>query len=132
MDGCITNHKSRYCVTVSGGESLGPYHEQLPSRCIDVGINSHAHLAECSSKRGSYMIISHRWTRETERSRTIQQNYGPRMQDLDISRLPVRFGYANDLARKLDVQYVWIDSICIVQDDVADLKGELVNMALYY
>jgi hypothetical protein len=54
------------------------------------------------------------------------------MRDLDISRLPVRFRYAIALARKLDIQYVWIDLICIVQDDVADLKGELVNVAQYY
>ncbi|KAM0451676.1 hypothetical protein ACHAPV_009825 [Trichoderma viride] len=40
--------------------------------------------------------------------------------------------YVIALARTLDIQYVWIDSICIVQDNVADLRGELVNMAQYY
>lgn len=60
MNSCITNHKSRCCVTVSGAESLYAYHEQFPTRCIDVGINGHAHLSECSGKRGSYIILSHR------------------------------------------------------------------------
>lgn len=119
-------------MTVSGGEGLDPYNEQLPSRCIDVGINGHAQLAECSGKRGSYIVLSHRWTPETESSRTTQHNYSSRMQDLDISRLPVLFRYAIALARRLGIQYIWIDSICILQDDTADVRRELLNMAQYY
>ena len=36
------------------------------------------------------------------------------------------------LAQKLGVQYVWVDSLCIVQDDKSDLHQELVKMAQYY
>ncbi|KAL6906575.1 heterokaryon incompatibility protein domain-containing protein, partial [Trichoderma evansii] len=132
VDGCITNHKSKCCVTVSGRESINPRNEQLPSRCIYVGGAGHAYLAECSGKRGSYIILSHRWTPETESSRTTRQNYSSRMQDLDISRLPVIFRYVIALARELGVQYIWIDSICILQDDTTDLRRELLNMAQYY
>lgn len=47
-----------------------------------------------------------------------------------IHRLCLLFsGMLFTLARKLGIQYVWIDPISILQDDAADLRGELVNMA---
>ncbi|KAM0254657.1 hypothetical protein ACHAQJ_006567 [Trichoderma viride] len=126
------NHTSKCCVTVSGKESISPQNVRLPSRCIDVGRPDHSYLAECSGKRGSYIVLSHRWTSETQGSKTTSQNYSPRKLDLDLSQLPAIFRYAITLARELGVQYVWIDSICILQDDSADLRKELLNMAQYY
>lgn len=54
------------------------------------------------------------------------------MLDLNTSWLPVVFRYAITLARKLGIREVWIDSICILQDHAADLRGELDSMAQYY
>lgn len=54
------------------------------------------------------------------------------MLGLNILRLTIIFRCAIALARKLGIQYVWIDSICILQDDGADPRGEPVNMAQCY
>ena len=35
-------------------------------------------------------------------------------------------------AKKLAIQYLWIDSICIVQDDVEDWRNEAARMGNYY
>ena len=42
------------------------------------------------------------------------------------------FTHAYELSVKLGVKYVWIDSLCIVQDDAEDWKRESAKMADYY
>jgi len=36
------------------------------------------------------------------------------------------------IAREMKVDYLWIDSLCIIQDDLQDLENELINMANIY
>ena len=43
--------------------------------------------------------------------------------------LPKAFQDVIEIARKLDVQYIWIDSLCIIQDDEADWQRESSRMA---
>lgn len=44
----------------------------------------------------------------------------------------VLFTHTYEIAIKLGVQYVWIDSLCIVQDDANDWAKESAKMADYY
>lgn len=46
--------------------------------------------------------------------------------------LPVLFLQAIQLARKLEIPYIWIDSLCIIQDSVEDWEAESERMCLYY
>ena len=36
------------------------------------------------------------------------------------------------IARALDIRYLWIDSLCIVQDDPADWEAEAARMKDFY
>ncbi|KAJ9155578.1 hypothetical protein NKR23_g1864 [Pleurostoma richardsiae] len=49
-----------------------------------------------------------------------------------VTKLPQTLQDAVWVARKLDLQYLWIDSLCIYQDDKKDQAREIHRMAAYY
>lgn len=51
---------------------------------------------------------------------------------LDMSILPKTYRDAIEITQALGVKYVWIDSLCIVQDDVKDWEVESSRMATVY
>ena len=52
----------------------------------------------------------------------------------EFEDLPQLFQDAFIIVEKLDVRYLWIDSICIIQqgDDIRDWRREAPKMAKYY
>jgi Heterokaryon incompatibility protein (HET) len=46
--------------------------------------------------------------------------------------LPRAFTDAIELANELGLRYLWIDALCIVQDDVDDISFQIANMASVY
>ncbi|KAI4622206.1 hypothetical protein J4E83_004946 [Alternaria metachromatica] len=52
--------------------------------------------------------------------------------DMNVSELPQLFQDAFDLARALQIPYVWIDALCIIQDDEADKTSEISKMDHIY
>src|SRR5271170_8055968 len=48
------------------------------------------------------------------------------------SSLPETFQDAITITRKLGIQYLWIDALCIVQDDLSDWEIESSKMASIY
>lgn len=46
--------------------------------------------------------------------------------------LPQNFRDAIHLARALGIEYIWIDSLCIIQKDASDWEIEAARMHLYY
>ncbi|KAK4443171.1 hypothetical protein QBC34DRAFT_213351 [Podospora aff. communis PSN243] len=123
----------RCCQTLSGVEKLDPYDAVLPTRCIDV-TGERLVLEDTSNMKGSYLTLSHRWTAEAESSQTTRLNFQGRQEaGFDIGGLPQTFQDAIWLARQLDIPYVWIDSICIIQGDGStDWTAEAGKMAGYY
>ncbi|KAK3392835.1 hypothetical protein B0H63DRAFT_370180, partial [Podospora didyma] len=90
-------------------------------------------LEDTSNKTGQYICLSHRWMQpETQLTSTVMANYQDRAADLAINGLPRLYRAVFFVAAKLGVSYVWIDSLCIVQDDVEDWKRESVKMGDHY
>jgi hypothetical protein len=108
----------------------------LPTRCLEVSADGFR-LKETSSETGPYIALSHRWTPETELGSTTTANVALRLQengDKWQESLPATFLDAMTLARQLGIQYVWIDSLCIIRtgDGGHDWRNEAVKMADYY
>jgi hypothetical protein len=80
------------------------------------------------------MTLTHRWTEQTGQCISTTSNYEQRLLGGDFGPLPQLFLDAFHVAEKLNVKYIWIDSICIIQqgDDLADWRREAPNMAQYY
>ena len=106
----------------------------LPKRFLSVGSSesSITRLIEAVEVgRASYVALSHRWggnkflttTRETieERKRCIEwRSLSPVFQD------------AIYMTRALGLQHIWIDALCIIQDDSEDWEIESSKMASIY
>ena len=54
------------------------------------------------------------------------------MAGLETSALPATIRDAIIVARNLGFRYLWVDALCIVQDDSADYKSEIKAMGSIY
>jgi hypothetical protein len=53
-----------------------------------------------------------------------KRKYRQHRESIPISHLPATFREAVQIARVLDVCYLWIDYLCIIQDDFLDWEHE--------
>lgn len=103
-------------------------------RLIDVGTSMHEGLRLVEStpgSRGKYITLSHCWgisRHFTTTKATIQA----RKECIDFQELPKTFQDAVEVTRYLGIRYLWIDSLCICQDDVREWERESANMGSIY
>jgi hypothetical protein len=102
----------------------------LPSRVIDVGLKGgHPRLYTAQAgERCDYTVLSYSWG--GAQPLTTMHNVAAMTERL----LPVAQSVqdAIEVTRKLGIQYLWVDAICIIQDDPADRTRELRTMAQTY
>jgi heterokaryon incompatibility protein (HET) len=67
-----------------------------------------------------YDCLSHYWSTTSFQNITIQNSLLANKRGIRISDLPKSFRDAILVARSLHIDYRWIDSMCIVQDNQAD------------
>lgn len=63
---------------------------------------------------------------------TIAANLTERQQRIPWSTIPATFQDAMTLTHRLGIRYIWIDSICIIQDSVEDWRTEASKMGNIY
>ncbi|KAK3293773.1 uncharacterized protein B0H64DRAFT_376637 [Chaetomium fimeti] len=125
------------CKQTVSGRAIDAYQAELPARCIELsarGSDIVARVISTEGMRGSYITLTHRWNLETERCKTTAANCDQRQRGLDLRHLPRLFTDVFAIAARLGVGYIWIDSLCIIQDGDggADWKKEAPRMAQYY
>ncbi|CAJ2513010.1 Uu.00g011290.m01.CDS01 [Anthostomella pinea] len=101
----------------------------MPTRLIQL--KESLRLVDSASISPSrYVALSHCWgkTSDLESSCTYQHNIAERKKSIDFHRLPRTFQDAVVVARGIDVHYLWIDSLCIIQDDMNDWEYESRRM----
>lgn len=105
----------------------------LPKRVIDVGISPEmvVQLYESNGKRANYATLSHRWGKNILLT-TTKNTLHARKQAIQWSGLSKTFQDAVILTRLMGLRYLWIDSLCIIQDDAIDWQIESSNMARIY
>ena len=105
----------------------------LPTRVIDVGDEDELRLV-CTgpSDRGRYLALSHRWgtpsDEERRRNCTFADNLEERCRRISLAKLGKTFQDAVQVTRTLGERYLWIDSLCIIQDDSEDWVRESRGM----
>lgn len=112
----------------------------LPTRVIDVGEGAYSDSVRlyCSKKdeEGSYVALSHCWGKFTDEQRerfcTFKRNINDRVRGIETSTLPKSFRDAIRVTRELGQRYIWIDSLCIIQDDSEDWRREANTMEMVY
>lgn len=109
----------------------------LPKRVIDVGSddNSSIHIFEHSDETPStkerYTALSHCWGL-TQHILSLRENIDKWKKNVPWLMLPKTFQEAITMTRKLGIRYLWIDSLCIIQDDTKDWQTEAAKMASIY
>ena len=108
----------------------------LPTRLIYVGEAASASTPRlcCSStlpKATKYVTLSHCWGKGPPIC-LINENLDEFQQSLPLSQLSPTFADALDLTRSLGVEYIWIDSLCIIQDSKSDWEKESTMMSEVY
>ena len=73
--------------------------------------------------------MSYVWGGPGRIPKTTSANIEERKTGMLVKSLPKDFQDVITIARKLNVAYVWIDALCIIQDDEEDWKREVGQMA---
>lgn len=81
--------------------------------------------------QSAYIALSHCWG-ATQPIRTTSQNIVSHQDDINWRRLPRTFKDAVTTAQEMDVTYLWIDSLCIIQDDEEDWARNSAQMGKIY
>ncbi|QDS72602.1 hypothetical protein FKW77_001509 [Venturia effusa] len=104
----------------------------LPTRVLDVGTDeSSINLRESQGATGQYICLSYCWGKKPF-LRTTSENVSVHRKQILMDALPPAFQQAIQLTRALGIQYLWIDALCILQDDAADWAREAGRMADVY
>lgn len=104
----------------------------LPTRLIDIG-PSHPNIVLGTEipQQSPYLALSYCWGG----ANTIllaRKNYRQLRTAIDVQALPKTLADAVKVTRRLSYRYLWVDAVCIMQDDKEDWEREANLMALVY
>ncbi|KAI1261435.1 HET-domain-containing protein [Xylariaceae sp. FL1019] len=115
-----------------------PVSAKLPTRLVDVGIKNstnirlrHPRLWKTEQTRDiRYIALSHPWGPPPENKYycTTRLNIQDHERGIPVDDLPKTFRDAIKVTREIGVQYLWIDSLCIIQGDGSDFDEEAKHM----
>ena len=122
LENCLTNHPQ--C------NYRGDKGQRSPSRLIDVGDAnglSPPRIRSLGLASVPYMTLSHRWG--TDEQIVLTNASLPDMSErIDVAKLSQTYQDAISITRSLGFRYLWIDSLCIIQDSMLDWQTEAAKM----
>ncbi|KAI0903044.1 heterokaryon incompatibility protein-domain-containing protein [Ustulina deusta] len=122
LHNCITNHKA--C-----GHASVP----LPTRVIDVGDGSRdPFLVESKGAHHNYCALSYCWGTSSNTHQTTTKNLERYYVAISSHELPRTLLDAIHASRAIGFKYIWIDALCIIQDDNDDWSREAIKMTQVY
>lgn len=110
----------------------------LPTRLLDLGQSklplslTRLRLVTTNPEdRGRYVTLSHRWGNKHQLTLTTA-SMDALMRAIPFNGLPKTYRDAVKVARSLGHRYLWIDALCIIQDNERDWLQEAAKMATVY
>ncbi|KAF7887000.1 uncharacterized protein EAF02_003647 [Botrytis sinoallii] len=110
---------------------------ELPTRLLDVAVPSKPGIvrlcftSDLPAEGADYAALSHCWG-SNQPPKTTKNNLQSQLLGFPENRLPQTFYDAVRTTRELGLRYLWIDSLCIVQDDRNDFEVECARMNTIY
>ncbi|KAH7355916.1 heterokaryon incompatibility protein-domain-containing protein, partial [Pyrenochaeta sp. MPI-SDFR-AT-0127] len=108
----------------------------LPKRVLDLqSISGHGSDLRLRVSRphecGRYITLSHGWG-TTHPPKTLLANVQTYLDRIRITTLSKRFQQVIQFVRSLGIHFLWIDSLCIIQDDEFDKLEQIPRMSEIY
>lgn len=107
----------------------------LPTRVLDLGSSATVQnikiLEPPSGTPGKYIALSYCWG-DGGGLKALRSNLYKLLRAVDEDELPATIRDAVELARCLGVQYLWVDALCIIQNDTQDWLHESAQMSTVY
>ncbi|KAK4167497.1 heterokaryon incompatibility protein-domain-containing protein [Cladorrhinum sp. PSN259] len=110
----------------------------VPTRLLDVASirDSKIRLVESKSIPGinnsaRWAALSYVWG-GLQPVRTLKDNIANHYKGIPLDKLPPTIQHSITVCQKISIPYLWIDCLCIIQDDNGDLGVELQVMAQIY
>ncbi|KAF5863547.1 hypothetical protein ETB97_009791 [Aspergillus alliaceus] len=130
VNSCINEHHT-HCKE-------SPQPPRLPTRVVDVSSPELDVWTVCirddqnkEDHTGRYVALSHCWGKCLPFA-TTTENLEDRKREIRISDMSQVFQEAILITRRLGIRYLWIDTLCIVQNDRHDWQVEAGRMAAVY
>ncbi|TGJ86338.1 hypothetical protein E0Z10_g2426 [Xylaria hypoxylon] len=123
LKNCCNKHSA--CISSKGNP--------LPTRVIDVS-GEKIRLIDTRAegvKRDKYVTLSYCWG-GPQLSTTTKATLEQHLLELPAGEFPQTIKDAIKVTRALKVKYIWVDAICIVQDDLEDKAVEISQMTDIY
>lgn len=129
LSDCEKNHEQ--CKLAISGKEIA-FKPVLPTRVLSIrGYPESLHLFVTGGKREKYMALSHCWGGKPQ-YQTTKANLEENQRSIDSTRLSETIKNAIQIATSIDVPYLWVDSLCIIQEDKEDFIRESCMMASVY
>ena len=135
------NPLSKHCLSVAQewiGSCVTEHHKctseqtALPKRLLSVGTTEADEIKLVSVEHPvTYAALSYCWG-GSARFETTTANKTSHMRAIEMSSLPRTFRDAITVTRCLGMKHIWIDALCIIQDDPLDLEEEFPKMGAIY
>lgn len=107
----------------------------MPTRVLDAGNDkcSTVPLVEprTQAMNGPSLTLSHCWG-QNEVIKLTTATMDSMQDGLSIAELPMLYQDAITVCRQLEIRYLWIDSLCIIQDQELDWTREIAAMGEIY
>ncbi|KAK3332666.1 heterokaryon incompatibility protein-domain-containing protein [Cercophora scortea] len=105
---------------------------KFPTRLLDLGSGKDQTIRlRVGLGRKEFVSLSHRWG-NSQPLRLLQSNLDAFKTEIKPEDLPKTFQDAVTITRKLGYRYLWIDSLCIIQDSKEDWMAESAIMGQIY
>lgn len=127
LNRCKSNPDHLVCQTAFQGSSET---RPMPKRLLYISEDTVC-VMNTNNIHSKYCALSYCWGKE-EFIKTTKDNLAQHQKEVPLARLPIMIKQAIEFALKLDYQYIWIDALCIVQDDDAEWEQEAARMDSIY
>ncbi|KAH9908557.1 heterokaryon incompatibility protein-domain-containing protein [Xylariomycetidae sp. FL2044] len=125
---CLTKHGSA-CSAEPESSNGAP---TRPKRLVEIADEKRLRLVELPlDHRSPYCALSYQWGGK-EGLRLSTDSLARLKDGFQIDDLPLTIADAVKVARSVDVGYLWVDALCILQDNAEDKAREISRMGSIY
>ena len=107
----------------------------LPTRVLDISVGDHfsnPRLLISNGQAARYACLSYCWGPGAQPISLTSETLPGYTENIPLTRIPQSIQDAIFVSRKLGLRYLWIDSLCILQDSPEDKARKISQMGQIY